>query len=107
MNIFLAQGSNFMAVYGADDNGYEYVKIHRLTDIPSTRGALNQGSRVFPTGMVAKRFVLIHSVDIDNCRALLANKANARTTEQGTPLRSVNAQNEIQYLASYPVYLTD
>lgn len=107
MNIFLAHGTQFIAVYGADEHGYEYVKVHRMTDIPSTEGASNQGSRIVPTGMEARKYKLVHAIDINNCKRLLVDSAAGRTNNKGTALNSVACPDDIKYIDNYPLHITD
>ena len=107
MNIFLAHGTQFLAVYGADEHGYEYVKVHRMTDIPSTEGAANLGSRIVPTGMEARKYKLVHAIDINNCKRLLVDSAAGRTKNKGTNLNSVACPEDIKYIDNYPLHITD
>lgn len=90
-----------------DKGGDEYVKVHRMTDIPSTEGASNQGSRIVPTGMEARKYKQIHAIDINNCKRLLVDSAAGRTNNKGTALNSVACPDDIKYIDNYPLHITD
>ena len=96
--IFLANTNHFIAVYGADEHGTEYVKVHRVTDFNPTQSSRNQGSRILPAGDKLLSYKLISGEHESKLAPLIFQRS--KTRDAGVPIGSVSHHVEIEYLNS-------
>lgn len=100
-NIFLVNTNHFIAVYGADEHGTEYVKVHRVTDYNPTQSGKNQGSRILPFGDRLLAYKLVSGGHENKLTHLIYPRL--KTRDAGIPINSVAYHEEIVYLDSLGV----
>lgn len=97
MYIFIMHATDYLVGYSVDYNGLECVKLHAISDYPTTASATNQGAPFLPNGWQAKLFSPIGAEHRKNVEHLIVTKAR-RTQVAGIPLTSVSLKNEIDYI---------
>ena len=96
-NIFLMHATDFLVGYSVDSDNIESVKLHAISDYPTTTSAANQGSPFLPSRCRIVTYAVIGAEHKNNVAHLIVPKAK-RTTEAGTPLSSPTLKDEIEYL---------
>ena len=96
LKIFIANDNHFLAVYGADEHGTEYIKVHRVTAINPTQSGGSQGPRIIPSN---DRLISCKLVPGD-CERKLGKLlyANNKTREVGIPIHSPAYTTEIDFV---------
>lgn len=96
-NIFLMHATDFLVGYSVDSDNIESVKLHAISDYPTTTSAANQGSPFLPSRCRIVTYAVIGAEHKNNVAHLIVPKAK-RATEAGTPLSSPTLKDEIEYL---------
>lgn len=96
-NIFIMHSTDFLVGYSVDHNGTQCVKLHALSDYPTTASAGNLGSPFIPDGWKPLTYAPLGAEHKKGIAHLIVTKAK-RSSSPGTPINTISLKEEIDYL---------
>lgn len=97
MNIFLMHPTDYLVGYSIDVDGIQHVKLQSISDLGTTRGAINEGNLLLPKGHKIQAYAMLGSEHKKKVEHLIVPKGK-KTSDAGPALTSPTLQGEIAYL---------